>query len=130
MVSCHFLSGDQREDFLGESNHNAAREGEKTVAALAGIVAGERKADLDDAPAQQDQTYGADQAKDEVRQVVDDRDGIARGKGMNAHARHEGHRQHKGAVDAKAFLDLRRHGEPCGIPALIQFFHCVVPPVI
>ena len=77
-------SGDQSQDLLGEGDHDAAGQSQKTVGALGGIMAGEGQTHLDDAPAQQDQTYGADQAKDEIRQVVDDRDGIARGKGMDA----------------------------------------------
>ena len=130
MVSCHFLSGDQREDFLGEGNHNAAREGEKTVAALAGVVAGERKTDLHDAPAQQDQTHGADQPEDEIREVVDHLNGVVGGKSGDGHSHDQRRREDDGAVRPEALFDLAGHGQPVGGLGFIQLFHCVFPPAI
>ena len=130
MVSCHFLSGDKGEDFLCEGDYDATGEGEKTVAALAGIVAGEREADLHDAPAQQDQTYGADQPKDEIREVVHHLDGVVGGKSRDGYSHDQRRHQHDGAVRPKALFDLAGHGQLVGGFGFIQLFHWCVPPAI
>lgn len=66
-----FLSYDQRQDFLCEGNDDTAREGEKAIAALGRVVGLKGQADLHNSPAEQDHAHGADQAEDEVAQVVD-----------------------------------------------------------
>ena len=44
-------------------------------------MAFQREADLHDAEAQQNHTHGADQAEDEITEVVDNRQRVAGGKG-------------------------------------------------
>ena len=48
-------AGDKGQNLLGKGNDNAARQGQEAVGTLGGVVALEREAHLDDAPAQQDQ---------------------------------------------------------------------------
>ena len=73
------LAGDQGQDFLGEGDDNAAGQGQEAVGTLRGIVGLQGQANLDNTPAQQDQADGADQAEDELRQVVHNGQGIAAG---------------------------------------------------
>ena len=63
-------SGDEVEDFLGKGHHEAARQGEETLRTLGRIVALEGKTDLHHTPAQEDEADGADQGKDEGREVL------------------------------------------------------------
>ena len=62
---------DEFEDFLGEDDDNAARDGQDAVGALGGVVRLEGQADLQNAVAEQNQADGADEREDEVGQVVD-----------------------------------------------------------
>ena len=71
-------AGDQAEDLLGEGDDDTARDGQDAVRALGRVVALQREAELQDTEAQQDDSDGADQAEDEVAEVVDYRDGIIR----------------------------------------------------
>ena len=70
-------AGDQRQDLLGECNDDAARDGQDAVCALRRIVRLERQTDLQNAKAEQDQADRANQGKDEIAQVIDDRQRIA-----------------------------------------------------
>ena len=83
----------------------------------------EGESHLDDAPAQQDQAHGADQAEDEIGQVVDNGEGVAArsGSGKRRHgaAAHQRHRRHQGAVVAVAPLHLVGHGQAVLVLALI-----------
>ena len=58
-------AGDKGQNLLGKRNDNAARQGQEAVGTLGRVVALEGEAHLDDAPAQQDQAHGPDQAEDE-----------------------------------------------------------------
>ena len=79
-ISCFFLySADGREDFLCESDHQTAEQAQKTLRALAGVMALDRHTYLDDAPAEDNNADGLDRGKDEVRQIVDHRDRIGAG---------------------------------------------------
>ena len=98
----------------------------------------EGEAHLDNAPAQQDQAHGADQAEDEFRQIVDNGEGVAAsggsGKGRHGAAAHQRHRRHQGAVVAVALLHLVGHGQAVLVLALVLLgdllddVHCVLPP--
>ena len=94
----------------------------------------EGEAHLDDAPAQQDQAHGADQAEDERGQVVDNGEGVAAsgggGKGRHGAAAHQGHGRHQGAVPAVAPLHLVGHGQAVVVLLLVFLAnaHCVLPP--
>ena len=70
-------AGDQRQNLLGERNDDAARDGQNAVCALRRIVRLERQTDLQNAEAEQDQADSANQRKDKVAQIVDDRQRIA-----------------------------------------------------
>lgn len=70
------------ENFLGERDQQTAEQAEKALGALAGVVALDAHAHLDDTPAQNDDAQGLDDGKDEVRQVIHDSQRvIASGKG-------------------------------------------------
>ena len=63
-------AGDKGQNLLGKGDDNAARQGQESVGTLGRVMALEGEAHLDDAPAQQNQAHGADQAEDEVGQVA------------------------------------------------------------
>ena len=71
-----FSAGDQRQDLLGERNDDTACDGQDAVRALRRIVRFERQTDLQNAEAEQNQTDGANQGKDEIAQVIHDRQRI------------------------------------------------------
>ena len=108
-------AGDKGQNLLGKGDDDTTRQGQKAVGTLGGVVALEGEAHLDDAPAQQDQAHSADQAENELGQVVDDGERVAarsgRGKGRHGEAAHQGHRSHPGAVVAVAALHLVGHGQ-------------------
>jgi hypothetical protein len=60
------------QNFFGKGDNHAAGKGQKAIGPLGRVVGFERKADLHNAEAQQDQTDGPDQPEYEVGQVVDD----------------------------------------------------------
>ena len=88
-----FSAGDQRQDFLGERNDDAARDGQNAVCALGRIVRLEGQTDLQNAKAEQDQADRANQGKDEIAQVIHDRKRIAvcRERRDNKNRQHEKH---------------------------------------
>ena len=87
--------------------------------------------DLDDAPAQQDQTDGADQAEDELRQIVHDGQGIAAG-GSSGQSQSDdtGDSQHGHGIVAEAALNLGGDGELFGggLCVFLEQFHGFLSP--
>ena len=77
---------DQIENFTGKRDDNAARQRQKALAALAGVVALQRQPHLHDAPSKQDQTDGPDDAENEGVQVVDDGQWVASRQGGRCQA--------------------------------------------
>ena len=65
-----YAANDEVQDFLGKGDNDTASEGQEPVGALAGVVALERKADLDDAPPEKDDADSPDQAKDKGAEMV------------------------------------------------------------
>ena len=88
-----FSAGDQRQDLFGERNDDAACHGQDAVGALGRIVRLERQTDLQNAKAEQDQTNCPDEGKDEIAQVIHDRQRIAvrRERRDNKNRQHEKH---------------------------------------
>ena len=89
----------------------------------------EGQAQLEDAEAQQDHTHGADQAEDEITEVVDNSQRVAGGKGRSgAAAQHE----HQGCINSKGAPALFSHGQAAGFFLLLAFlmkqFHFWCPP--
>ena len=63
----HRSSGcNEVEDLLGKGDHQAARQGEKTLGTLGGVMALEGEAHLHHAPAKEDEADGPDEGKDKV----------------------------------------------------------------
>ena len=89
----HFSASDQRQDLLGECNDDAACDGQNAICALGRIVRLERQTDLQNAEAEQDQADRANQGKDEIAQVIHDRQRIAvrRERRDNKNRQHEKH---------------------------------------
>ena len=81
-------NANQREDLPRKSNHKAARERQKALASLAGIVALKRQADLHNAPAQQDNAYCTDERKYKIRKIVNNRQRIVCGKDWGIEAKY------------------------------------------
>ena len=73
--------GDQVQDLLSEGDDHAARQGEKPLGTLAGVVGLKAQAHLNNAPPQQDDAHDPDQAKDEVGQVVHHGQRVTSGSG-------------------------------------------------
>src|SRR5699024_8736224 len=71
---------DQVQDLFCKGDDDTAGKRQEALAALAGIMALQRQAHLNDAPAQQDQTDGTDDGEDEGTEVVDNGQRITVGK--------------------------------------------------
>ena len=125
------LAGDQGQDLLGEGNDDAASQGQEAVGTLGGIVGLEGQTNLDNAPAQQDQTDGTDQAEDEVTQVIHHLQGITAG-GCSGHSQGDDarHGQHGHGIVAEATLNLAGDGELFGggLFVFLEQIHGVLSP--
>ena len=89
----------------------------------------ERQADLYHAEAQQDHTYGADQAEDEITKVVDNSQRVAGSKGRSGAAAQP---ERQGRINNKGALALLAHGQSAGFFLLLDYlmkqFHFGCPP--
>ena len=108
-------AGNHGQDFLGEGDDDAAGQGQEAVGALAGIMGLEGQTHLHDAPAQQDQANGTDQAEDELTKVVHHSQRIAAG-GRNGDRQSAGGEdgQHRQGIAAEAPLNPAGDGDTCG----------------
>ena len=89
------------------------------------------QANLDNTPAQQDQADGADQAEDELRQVVHNGQRIATGSGgRQCQSDDTRHSQHGHGVEAEAALNLAGDGELFGVGLFVflEQFHGFLSP--
>ena len=89
------------------------------------------QADLNNAPAQQDQTDGTNQAEDELRQVVHNGQGIAAGGSSgSSQGEHTGDGQNSQCVVAEAALNLAGDGElfDGGLFVFLEQFHNFLSP--
>ena len=89
------------------------------------------QANLDNTPAQQDQADGADQAEDELRQVVHNGQGIAAGGSSgSSQGEHTGDSQNSQCVVAEAALNLAGDGELFGVGLFVflEQFHGFLSP--
>jgi len=130
-----FLTGDQGQDLLGEGDDDAACQGQEAVGTLRGIVGLQGQAHLNNAPAQQDQADGTDQAEDELTQVIHHSQRIAgSGSGGHGQSNDTGHSQHGHGVIAKAPLDLIGDGElfgdEGGVFGFLEQFHGFLSPFL
>ena len=113
-------SGDEVENFFRKRHHEAARQRQKSLGTLGGIVALKGQTDLHHAPAQKDEADSADQGKDKGRKVVDHRQRIVGGKGCGGKAAGA---QHQGGVGGEAEPPLSAEGQGvCGLAVLFAFF--------
>ena len=90
---------DQGQDLLREEDDDAARQSQKALTALGGVVALDGQAHLDNAPGHKDDAHGFDQAEDKRGQIVDDGDGVC-GKGRGDKQRPQQHQDREDAVNA------------------------------
>ena len=100
---------DAGEDFLGESDHKSAEQTQEALGTLACVVALDGHADLDDAPAEDDNAYRLDCREDEVGEIVDHGDRIGVG-GKGGGAEHgDADRQHtpKAEKELRAFVGFQ-----------------------
>ena len=67
---------DKCKDFFRKGNDNTACYGKETVGSLGRVVRFERKADLNDTEAEENQTDSADQSENKIGQIIDDRQRI------------------------------------------------------
>lgn len=89
------------------------------------------QANLDNTPTQQDQTDGADQAEDELRQVIHDGQRItAGGSCRQCQSDDTGHSQHGHGVEAEAALNFAGDGELFGEGLFVSLeqFHGFLSP--
>ena len=87
---------DQVQDLLGEGDDDAASQRQKTLRALAGVMALEGEAHLHDAPAQQDEAHSADDGEDKGVQIVHHLQRVAGlGKGRHGKTAHPQHQRHE-----------------------------------
>ena len=108
------LAGDHGQDFFGEGDDDAAGQGQEAVGSLAGIVGLQGKTHLHDAPTQQDQTDGTDQAEDELTEIVHHSQRIRAGGGDgNRQGAGGADGQHRQGVAAEATLNPVGDGDTC-----------------
>ena len=91
----------------------------------------EGQTNLDNTPTQQDQADGADQAEDELRQVVHDGQGVAAGGSSGScQGEHTGDSQNSQCVVAEAALNLAGDGELFGggLSVFLEQFHGFLSP--
>ena len=85
---------DGGEDFLGEGNYKPAEQTEKALGTLARVMALDGHTDLDNAPSEDNDADGLDRGKDEVGEIVDDRDRIGVGCKGSGGEQGDAERQH------------------------------------
>ena len=91
---------DSTQNFLGKCNQQAAEHTEDSLGALGGVVGLDGHAQLDDAPAQNNDADGFDTGKNELRQVVDDGKGIGVSRqGRAGQNGAQGHGKHGGEIE-------------------------------
>ena len=79
----NFLHGsDERKNFLSKGDYKTAEETEEALRTLACIVALDGHTNLNDTPAEDNNTNGLDTGKDEVRKVIHDGQRITRAGGI------------------------------------------------
>ena len=127
-VVYHLSARDQGQDLFGKGDDDAARKGEKAVAALAGVVGLERKSHLHDAPTEQDQPNRSDQTENEIAQVVHDGDRVACGKRRHRAAEGKGKRHNDSAVKAESLFHFAGHRQLVRGLFLIGVLHIAIPP--
>ena len=91
----------------------------------------EGQTNLDNTPTQQDQADGADQAKDELGQVIHDGQRIAAGGSSgSSQGKHTGDSQNSQCVVAEAALNLAGDGELFGVGLFVflEQFHGFLSP--
>lgn len=81
-------NADQREDLPRKSDYKPACQRQEALASLAGVVALKGQADLHHAPAQQNNTYCANEGKYKVGQIVNDSQRIVCGKDWGTKAKY------------------------------------------
>ena len=116
MLPAHHLTHDQIQNFLGKGDNNAASQSQEAVAPLGGVMGLQGKAHLDNAPAQQNKTYGADQAEDEGAQVVDHYQRITGSIGGHSQTQDHCAGEYSTAVAAETFADGFGHGQAVRSP--------------
>lgn len=121
-------SADGGQDLLGEGDHQSAEQAEEALGTLAGIMRLDAHTHLDNAPAQDDDTYGLDDVENEVGQTADDSQRI-RTSGHSGH-RAKGnshHRQSPGKV-APSGTAVHRVQRVGLLILLHRDFHVQIPP--
>jgi len=120
-----FLSArDKGQDFLCEGDDDTTGESQKAVGSLRRIVALERKTDLNDTEAKQNQTDGSDESENEIAQVVHNRNRITAGsKSGHGHTHYERESGDDGAVETEALFHLAGHFQLLSILLLSKKFH-------
>ena len=112
---------DKVEDLFRKGDDNTSRDSQKAVSSLRGIMAFERKTDLNDAEAEQDKTDRPDKSEDEVGQVVDHSQRIACGEYRDGREQDKRRHHNDGAVCNKPFLNRSPNGEGRDRSILVSF---------
>ena len=113
---CGFLRNDQVQNLLGEGDDDTTGQSQEAVAPLGGVMGLQGKAHLDNAPAQQNEAHGPDQAEDKGTQIVDHGQGIAGGVSGHGQTQDHGTGEYGAAVAAETFADGFGHGQAVRSP--------------
>ena len=115
------LAGNQSQDFLCKGDDDATCQSQEAVGTLRGIMG---QTHLDDTPAEQDQTDSADEAENEIGQVIDDGQGVIGCRECgHGHAHNQSQCQDGGRVQTEATLHLGRSLQLVGVLVLLEDFH-------
>lgn len=120
-------SADGGQDLLGEGNHQPTEQAKEALGALAGVMGLDAHANLDNAPAQDDDADGLDDIENEVGKAVDNSQRIR----TSSHSRHRAERkgQHRKGPCEVAPSDTA--AQRVGLLILLhlhQDFHGQIPP--
>ena len=88
----------------------------------------EAETDLHNTPTEKDEADRTNQAEDEIRQVVDDRDRVTGCKSGNAHAHNQGKGQDRCSIEAESLFDLAGNLRLLSVVLTIDVFHVLLSP--
>ena len=111
-----FSRNDKVQNLLGEGDDDTTGQSQEAIASLGRVMGLQGKAHLDNAPAQQNEAHGPNQAEDKGTQIVDHGQGIVGGVGGHGQTQDHGTGEYGAAVAAETFADGFGHGQAVRSP--------------
>ena len=123
------------QNLLGEGDDDTTGQSQEAVASLGGVMGLQGQTHLDNAPAQQNETHGPDQAEDKGTQVVDHGQRIIGSIGGHGQSQDHSAGEYGAAVAAEALADIFGHGQTLrsttgGMNDVVDDVFHKLPPVV